>query len=466
MAVIYGKTNFEGAGKELTLGMHQDQIQRSMVVEKGEVVEFFFEDSEKGNKSLLFHEGCYKDLQDQNVGCGATPGFTKRTEVRKAVPTTTIYNQTYCKGEAKELDVTQYRRQHVRSMVVPPGQVVQFFYTDDKSGGRSLLFYEGRYDDLHKYDVGKVPSDPGLVAIAEVREATVQPNQIATFGWNMGGYPFFFKLSTQDALVDIMKYWHPANDKIEWIQLPEGLQVKVFSGGVSPTKVASTPGLEFYGPHHVNLKQFSGYFHTISNISVGGVEYKLLSTIVHSEDADMETYKTYGNKVEMENDTPMDEAVVTQGIGYEKSLSQSESWEAGFSITQTNTIKLGTDAMFVNAEFGLELSVNASFGGETSKEETESATLEVSASPGAFAACTAQAVLEMKKGSAPITRRFVNMKTGAEVEEKSILDFDAFADATANFSNYVELNTPEAIAWRKEQEEKAKKLADFKAVTF
>lgn len=373
-----------------------------------------------------------------------------------------FFEGIYGGGKRTELGVGTHHSVRAGSIYVPKGYKFSHYNSiEEKEGEVAFGWYEGKYEDTGVYHI------PRTLNRVVIEQTDLRRKHMAIAKWwvdvGTGGknFPVEIPLTTEHALLN---FWTGSgtggisllDDNIEKLFVPEGLSVKCFVDHFdisNPTVIKTKPGLLISGPKEVDFSKdpFRKYYKSISIMSIGGVEYKLLSVVIDSENAEWETYKTYGNKVCIENDTPMAEATVTQGIGYEKTNSHSEFFEAGISITQTNKVIVGNDMSFVKAEVGLDIALNASGGFDTAEEETESAVLEASAQPGAYAACDAQAVLEMKKGEAPITRRYINMATGAEVEEKSTLKFDAFADATANFSNYVELQTPEAIEWRKQK---------------
>lgn len=372
----------------------------------------------------------------------------------------TFYSDIYQGGQKKELGIGTHYNVNSLSMVIPEGQRVKFYDSVESSGDKpTFVWYAGVYQDMNVYGI---PRDKQMRVIIE--ETPLLRSQMALAKWwvdvGTGGKNFRVEvpLTTEHGILNL---WTGSgtggtdflNDAIEVITVPEGLTVKLFKDHLNldnpQQAIKNTPGLVITGPKEVNLwsKPFDQYGARVSAISIGGVEYKLLSMEVDESSADWKAYTTLGGKERAENNTPLDEASVGVEISYEESTSQSDSWEAGFGIEISNETKIGTDAMFVNTTFGVTLSVNASFGGEKGQGTSKSTSISANAVLEPFSATDVEAIVEMKRGKVDAIRRWLNMETGAVIEQKGTIEFDQYADATTRFSNFVKLDTPEARAY-------------------
>lgn len=370
----------------------------------------------------------------------------------------------YGGGKRTELGIGTHYNIKASSIYVPEGYKFSHYSTiEEKEKEPAFAWYAGKYEDVSVYRI------PRTLKRVVIEKTDLLRKQMAIAKWwvdvGTGGknFPIEIPLTTEHALLN---FWTGSgtggidllDDNIEKLYVPEGLSVKSFIDHFdisNPNVIKTTPGLLISGPKEVDFSKdpFKKYYKSISIMSIGGVSYKLLSMEVDESTADWESYTTVGGKNRADNDTPMEAASVGVEIAYEETQSQTDGWEAGFGIEMSNETQIGSDASFVKTTFGVTLSVNASWHGETGKEKTKATTLTANATLDSFTACDAEVIVEMKKGEVDAIRRWLNMETGVVVEQKGRIEFDQYADSTTRFSNYVELQTPAAIEWRKQREE-------------
>ena len=363
----------------------------------------------------------------------------------------TFYSGIYEGGTRKELGIGTHYDVKAGSMQIQEGERVKFYDTIESSKDTPIFpWYAGTYPDMNVYGIPKSKQRRVII-----EETPLLRKQMAIAKWwvNVGTDTDFgveIPLTTEHAVLNL---WTGSstggtdflNDKIEVIYVPEGLTVKLFKEGLNldnPNNIKTTPGLVITGPKEINLwtPPFDQYGRAVSAMSIGGVSYKLLSMEVDESSANWEAYTTLGGKDRAENDTPLDGASVGVDISYEENISQSDSWEAGFGIEISNETKLGSDAMFVNTTFGVTLSVNAAWGGETATGSSRITSINANAVLDPFSACDCEVIVDMKKGTVDAIRRWINMDTGVVIEQPGQIEFDQYADATTRFSNYVKLD--------------------------
>ncbi|MEG9862145.1 MAG: aerolysin family beta-barrel pore-forming toxin [Parvularculales bacterium] len=375
-----------------------------------------------------------------------------------------FYSGIWKKGEKQTFGLGTHHNVPFGSMYVGEGFKVSLYDTVEESEDEpTFVYYCNDYHDMSFYRKGPKPK---RVKIEET-ELLRKQMAIGHFWQDWGGAEDFHgqvPLTTEHAVLNMWtgsgtggQDW--LDDLFDMIEVPEGLSIKCFIDHFdisNPNSLKTTPGLVISGPKEVKFWEdpFRRYQEAISIIAIGGVDYKLLSMEVDESTADWEAYTTLGGKVRADNSTPLDGASVGVEIEYSESYSQSDEWGASIGIEQESKIAFGGEASFVKTEFGVKLSVEASWTGATGEEKSQATSVSANAVLDPFTACDCEVIVEMKKGTVDVIRRFINMETNAEVQQKGTITFDQYADATVRFSNYIELNTPEAQAWRAEQAKK------------
>ena len=144
-----------------------------------------------------------------------------------------IYPTIWEQGDKRErLSLGYHYKKHVKSLVVPEGQIVTIYENQDRTGRKSLPLHAGNYHHLSFYGISE---NPGVV---HIEKTGVRLLDLVEIGWNIdydkelmkrtrgreGKYPIYYAVPIGDKRqgVDF------PNDRIQWLKIPFGVIVEVF----------------------------------------------------------------------------------------------------------------------------------------------------------------------------------------------------------------------------------------------
>lgn len=116
--------------------------------------------------------------------------------------------------------------QDCRSLIVFPGEIVTLYRERDRTGFKTWKLYEGHYDDLTFYGIGK------YVGCIHVEQTDVTAEDLVEIGWwvpfQEGSPPYGCAIKLPPGEWTGKDEQDFPNDRIEWLNIPYGIQAECF----------------------------------------------------------------------------------------------------------------------------------------------------------------------------------------------------------------------------------------------
>ena len=324
-----------------------------------------------------------------------------------------IYNGIWKTGATKDLPpghhYKQQYKQGIRSLSVPPCEIVTIFNQQDRTGQQSFPFYEGDYQ--HLYFHGNIPYHPGVVRVDKTDLTGRDMITVVSLKEYEKGK--FYQTNQRLPVGDWTGSDHFPNDQIDVLKIPYGLCVEVFD---DKTKKGS---LIFDGVNpkrwtEIKLKDY-GYADKISRIKITADAWE--SAGIHLEN---ETFVEGGEwEAETLHISDISELANVSGniaITAEVQESKEISWDIRAGVSAKAEFQFGPEVS--QGTVGVEVSVEGGYGENESNSTTRSVTRSVQIDTDGIGNVDATLMVRSGVMEADIVRMWRNKRTGATTETR------------------------------------------------
>ena len=302
-----------------------------------------------------------------------------------------------------------YKQRNVKSIVVPEGQVVTFYEHQDRTGKKSLPFYEGAYHHLDFYGVG---SSPGVIHVEETELTTLDMIEVAwdvTYGKGKDEkYPMFYRVPIGDREFGT----DFPNDRIQTLRIPFGLTVEVFADGSFKGGSLIFSGNTENGVETVKLWEFD-YGKRVSSMKVRADKWVPAGIAIENE------VITNGEKTaattEIANNSPHKAscskeiiASVDEGVQENWNIGGRVAAKAGFEAT----------AMGVTVSGEVEVEVSGGYGEEKTTSRAKSFADVGTVELDGFGRAKLSMIIEIGEMEADAIRKWRNTRNNSIIEQR------------------------------------------------
>lgn len=328
-------------------------------------------------------------------------------------------------------------------LIVPTGEQVTLYQNQDRTGFKSMTFYEGEYMDMDFYqdfitskdaDIKTLQGLPSLIksgntkkpfgrtpGVIHVEKNDLRPQDFLTAWWKTDGR-WHYKQVVKIPVGDRKAFEDFPNDVIDHLEIPFGMTVEVFADGFDKGS------LIFSGNHegdltHIDLSEFD-YNDKISNMKVTADDWELAGIALENGTLIESKEERRAVTIELHNNAKDGEpAVMRQLVSTQFAEETSEDWGIGGSVTVSASVMGGYEAAGAKVEVtaGMEVEVHADYGQSKTTSKEIGLESEVSVPVDPMSSRKASLIVEVGKMDFDAVRKWRNKRTGAIIEEKGHL---------------------------------------------
>ena len=325
-----------------------------------------------------------------------------------------IYENGWKKGKSHTLGPGYHYKKKCRSMVVPDGLKVIFYENQDRTGNKSLVFYEGEYSDLTFYDVRNAPG------VIHVEKCELKAEDMIRVTWDRiyhagkkteGEYRMFQKLPVGDHLDNF------PSDKIEGVEIPMGITVELYD------KAKFEGGSLIFSGNKENKRQRYvlsnyDYYKKVSSLKVRADRWELAGIELRDEQI-VDGGEKVGGTTELSNNSQHTTQVTKEIVGV-KEESTEENWNVGGRVAAKVETEFNIGAVKTTA--GVEVEISGGYGESASKTDTSEIHDSVTVEVAGFGTAKASMIIEYGKMVAKAIRKWRNIETGYIIEEHGTIE--------------------------------------------